>query len=595
MPDRPIRFLAAALGLAAVVLLALSVVPRDAIAAATLLLAGRLNEAFYELLPLFRLRLRVLALVLIVGGTLLWRFAPAVSAWSGDTFPPLWRAVRRGPPPGDPLVRLTLLALVAGGFLLRWHFLFDPVGFDEADSITSYGSRPLLIGLSWYSLPNNHIFHTLWMHFAWQLFGAWEWAIRLPALVAGLILIPVTYAIGKQFYDRPTGLLAAGLVTASPWLVLYSVESRGYTILCVLACLLWLCSRSLLRDDAWPVWCCWALVIGLGFYTIPTFLFVAAGAALWLLLNIWDRPDPARRRFLRRGVTATAISIALTALFYLPVLLVMGLGPLVSNPFVKPRTLSYVIERAPVSFGELIHFWTGDYPGLVTALLAAALLFGLIWRFRGNGYRVPPLLAAVFMGLLLALAQRVVPYTRVWTYLTPLAAITTAAGLAWVLGRVSTSLRLAAALSLLIATGLGYFVWHGSVVPSRSSHPGIENIAVWLRGNIRAGDIVTCERTAIGPLSYYLRRHDYRGEIKLAPCDPVTVFYQDRDATPSGRAFAVIAKNRQTKEKVLSTVCLEARQGSRPIVSYQRPGLSVIEFPYTQQLTYRPAPSSLLE
>jgi hypothetical protein len=576
-----------------------SFISQEGFSALALWLTGRLNDAFFELLPLLQFRLRVLGLVLAVLGGLLWWQAGTWGAWVEEAVYPFWRSagsfLRKPLRPADGTVRVTVLLLVGIGLLVRWHFLFDPIEFDESDSIMSYGARPIVIGLSSYTQPNNHIFHTIWLHLAWLLFGTWEWAIRLPALVAGLVLIPVSYALGKQFYDRPTGLLAAALITGSPWMVLYSVEGRGYTILCVLACVVWLCSRSLLRQDQWPVWLGWALAIALGMYTIPTFLYVAAGVALWLVLGVWSRPAAARNPFLVRFVIATGLAIGMTLLFYLPVLLVLGPGPLVANPYVKPRTLAYVLERAPLSLRELIQFWTGDYPGPVAAVLAVALAFGLVRRYRGNGYALPPFLAAIVMGLLMALAQRVVPYTRVWTYWTPLAAVTVAAGLVWLLRLSKGSLRLSAALALLVATSLSAFVWVGRVVPARSTYPGIENIAVWLQANLKPGDVVTAERTAGAPLTYYLRRHGYSGTVKLAPCDPVTTFYSNPDVAPSGRAYAVVAEGRQSPEKVLSIACLGPSANVAPVVRYHRPGLKIIEFPATEKLAVRPEASSLVE
>lgn len=596
--SRLVHWIPRILGVLTLLLLLLAFIPKDVIEGVITRLLnkqGKLNASFDLLFPLFQFRLRVLAGVLALIALFCWRSKDLVQHWFEQVFPPLWLRLRSGPGFGDPVSLFTLAALVLGGFLLRFHFLFDPIGFDESDSIMSYGARPLIVGLSWYSQPNNHIFHTLWVHFCWMLFGSWEWAIRLPALVAGLVLIPVSYAMGKQFYDRRTGLIAAALVTSAPWMVLYSVESRGYTIVCVLTCLLLIASRSLLRRDDWSIWFCWTAAIALGFYTIPTFLFPASGAALWLVCGAMDLKPDARGTFLLRLGISTGLSALLTALLYMPVLLVMGTAPLFSNPYVLPRGLNYVFSNGPKSLGDLGHYLTGDYPGAITALLGLCLAAGLAFRFRGNGYRLPLLLAIIPMGLLLVFARRVVPYTRVWTYLTPILAVSTAAGLTYLLGRMSASLRVWAALSLFLAALLGYFVWRGNTVPSRSSHPGVENIAVWLQANLRPGDVVTTERTALAPLTYYLRRHGYRGEIKLAPCDPVTVYYQDFSAPLSGRVFTVLADGGQTQEKVLSTACLEQVPGHSSIKRYQRPGMSIVEIPETKALSYRPTPSSPLE
>ena len=58
--------------------------------------------------------------------------------------------------------------------------------FDEAFTFLRFASQPLLEGLTTYAEPNNHLFHTLLVHISTSLFGDQPWAIRLPALLAGV-------------------------------------------------------------------------------------------------------------------------------------------------------------------------------------------------------------------------------------------------------------------------------------------------------------------------------------------------------------------------------------------------------------------------
>lgn len=73
--------------------------------------------------------------------------------------------------------------------------------------------------------------------YAWvRLFGTGEVALRLPSLVAGLALLPL---VAQAVRQHGGGRLAAGLgalvAAASPLLVHYSVEAKGYTFLWALA------------------------------------------------------------------------------------------------------------------------------------------------------------------------------------------------------------------------------------------------------------------------------------------------------------------------------------------------------------------------
>ena len=86
--------------------------------------------------------------------------------------------------------------------------------------------------ISDYSLPNNHVFHTVLVYLAYHLLGNQPWIIRLPAFVAGVAIIPLAYGAGSIYYSRKVGLLSAGLAAASPLLISYSANARGYTLIC---------------------------------------------------------------------------------------------------------------------------------------------------------------------------------------------------------------------------------------------------------------------------------------------------------------------------------------------------------------------------
>src|SRR5919204_3963186 len=105
---------------------------------------------------------------------------------------------------------------------------------DEAFTYTEYASLPWFVALGDYTYPNNHLLHTLLVHGAARLLGPEPWALRLPAFVAGVLLVPATYLAARALYGPTTALIAAGLVSASGWLTLYATNARGYSL--VLLC-----------------------------------------------------------------------------------------------------------------------------------------------------------------------------------------------------------------------------------------------------------------------------------------------------------------------------------------------------------------------
>lgn len=54
------------------------------------------------------------------------------------------------------------------------------------------------------------------------VFGMNEWAVRLPAAIAGIFSVYLTYLIGKKIYGEKTGLYAALFMAVSPWALMLS-------------------------------------------------------------------------------------------------------------------------------------------------------------------------------------------------------------------------------------------------------------------------------------------------------------------------------------------------------------------------------------
>ena len=183
------------------------------------------------------LRLRLLAVGLAAGAVLLVRFGARVDELTGRVLSDWSDALRTAPRRGVALLRAqTLLFLVAAAAVLvaaaalRVAFLDVPLRYDEATTYVNFVSDPLYVSLSDYSTPNNHPLHTALAKAAVTVFGNSPTAIRLPALLAGLALVPAVLALGWMLYGRTAGLVAAAFTAVSSTLVEYSTNARGYTL-----------------------------------------------------------------------------------------------------------------------------------------------------------------------------------------------------------------------------------------------------------------------------------------------------------------------------------------------------------------------------
>jgi Dolichyl-phosphate-mannose-protein mannosyltransferase len=286
------------------------------------------------------------------------------------------------------------------------------MGSDESASFIYYASHPLSIALTIYGSPNNHILHSVLMHIAYRMFGSAEWALRLPAFLAGVAIVPLTY-----FAAQRGALIAAALTASAPVLIDYSTDARGYTMLC---CFVLLCLIALQRNAPRT----FALSGALGFFTIPVMIYPFEMLVAW-----------GRRKAIRPAMAAIVIAAAL----YAPALIISGLGAITSNPYVRPLPFSDVARNFFPYLATVHAHLSAGIPIVVQILIAIGFLIGVRRQPIWIG------LALVFVTVAL---QRVLPFPRVWLPFLVLAFITAAAAWPWERSEAAVAAALVIALAI---------------------------------------------------------------------------------------------------------------------------------------------------
>ena len=117
------------------------------------------------------------------------------------------------------------------------------------------------------------------------LFGLDEFAVRLPAALAGIVTVFVLYKLGGAVVNRWVGLVAALLLAISPWHIQVSRYAERSQLLPLFFCLgLWLFLRWRKEGGRKLLWS--VLCFGLCFYTYASArvfapLFIAGAALLY--------------------------------------------------------------------------------------------------------------------------------------------------------------------------------------------------------------------------------------------------------------------------------------------------------------------------
>ncbi len=399
----------------------------------------------------------------------------------------------------EPIVaKLAVVALVLVGFAARVYYVTCPMRGDESETYLDYVRQSWWTALSLYSAPNNHVLNTLLEKLAMTAFGPAVWALRLPALLAGVALIPAGYAFARAQFSTGAALITAALLTASAPLIVYSVDGRGYTLLCLFFLLSVPIGAYALRTNNVAAWVALAVTNALGFFAVPVMVYPFGATMIWFFLAAWPR------REIMLSIAATSLAtLVLVADLYAPVAIHLGYRSVIHNNAVLPQPWPLFRAAMPSFLHQYFRDMTDGLPLVVIAVLGIAILVALIFNRRLSRWPVGLLVPSVLWSTALTLANHRVPYTRIYIPVAIVALTTAAAGIAgWprVTVRWSSLGAVTGAIALLAAFVNSPAMAHSLEFVDASP------IANALRTRLRPGDGVITPWWTSDALHYYLER-----------------------------------------------------------------------------------------
>jgi uncharacterized membrane protein len=282
--------------------------------------------------------------------------------------------------------------------------------------------------LTQYDEPGHHIFYTLLGYLTYKFLGSeqWTWIMRLPALFAGILLVPVSYMVTRIFHNKNAALLASGIVACSSPLIFYSAQARGYTIQCVIFLLLLSIGTYIKNNTDLAGWHLFAILSAFGAYTNAQFLYPCGIAFTWLILSIlFEDTAHIRSHLLRNLFISITITGFLTFLFYSPVIFLgTGLKSILHNPNIidasfylaeMPSRLYYIFSNA---FWGL---WNKSVPVFIQYLFIAGFICSLVFHKKLSIHRVSIVLSGAVYLITLFLVQKLAcPFARCWLFFLPI-------------------------------------------------------------------------------------------------------------------------------------------------------------------------------
>ncbi len=298
--------------------------------------------------------------------------------------------------------RWAIVVIVLLGAALRsWHLDAMSIWQDEALSLYR-ATKPLPFILSGRIIIGELVTQDVQPPLYFVLLAGWfrllgtsTWLAKFLSLAAGLVSLPLLWALGHRWLGRPVAVTATGLAAMSPLYLWYSQEIRSYTLQVALALLaLYGLVRALATPDrrrrgGWLLVSTAANAALLWTHYLGFFLLCFE--ALYLLTSLgcrgrlWIVPD--------RRLWIAALALACLALPLLPFALYrLRLGAETDQHFVA----------LPVILGDVVHgfaFGWDPHPERlmwIDGLVLLTLVGGLVSQARRR-----PMAAAALAGLLL--------------------------------------------------------------------------------------------------------------------------------------------------------------------------------------------------
>ena len=404
------------------------------------------------------------------------------------------------------LLLAALLLLLASA--LRLHRIdAQSLWFDEGWSAWA-AIQPTLAEALLADATNPPLYYLL-LNFSTHLLGDSEFSLRLPSMLAALLLIALTWQLAQRSFGRRAAWLAMWLATCSAPLWWAAQEARMYALLALLTLALLLAWQRLLRH---PERRAWLLLL-----SCETFILYThnTGPVFALWLNLAMLLHWLVRRSLRRpDWRAWLAGQALVTLLWAPWLLNHFLNVAAANSALRDGPQPGIALFSHVWGAFLLAPWEltvrSSLTGIV-GLLALALLLFAPWRQAATRWL---LLHLLLLAGLLTLGLGLIGNGMHGRYLVPLVPLLCVllGAAAARLPRLSLRLVPAALAAALLLTNLQL------AADPELQHDDARGMALYYAGALKAGDSVLAWSYAERyDLSYYWRQLELPTQLITLP------------------------------------------------------------------------------
>jgi 4-amino-4-deoxy-L-arabinose transferase-like glycosyltransferase len=327
--------------------------------------------------------------------------------------------------------------------LLLWPILLLALGLripgldrslwiDEVYSVTERGSEGFVGIITTIADPHPPLYY-LTLHGWMQVFGRSPLAVRSLSLILGIASIAAVYLLGRELYDKRTGLVAALLLSLSTFHIQYSQTARMYTMLVFFGTLSLLFYVRCLKDHSLDNRAGYAVTTVGMLLTHPYGSFVFLGQLLHLCIWLYQQPK-------RQMVKQWAGTQTLAVMPFVPWLGLVAFQRYLFGSDTETRWLS------TVGFGELrdvglafvgvpVNYPTLEitsYTYIVGQILIVGVLVAVLWNLYSEwnadseirGATLLSVLLVALVGIPFAISATVFPFFDIRYVIVGLVAVT---------------------------------------------------------------------------------------------------------------------------------------------------------------------------
>ncbi|MBS1547268.1 MAG: glycosyltransferase family 39 protein [Bacteroidetes bacterium] len=400
-----------------------------------------------------------------------------------------------------------VIAVVALGAVLRVLRLNGPVTYDEALTYVHYADRSFGFLFSDLGIAGNHILYTALARASTLIFGAHAWALRLPAFLAGMLVLPLFYSFSRAVFNRHIAVIVLCLVSVGGPFVEYSALARGYSLSWLfLVCGLLAARHFVKTDNTWSA-VLLALACSLGMLATPDMIYPALMCIAWAALMVVMRYRSTARMRLMKLAAASMMALVLCFLMYLPVIIRHSLDQLLNPPSEVENTWAHFMDTHQ---DRVFDVWAYFSDSASTFLAFAGAVAVIYAAYTSLKYRLL-VFAFLFTAVPLVLLMRVVAPPAVWIYSLYVLNLGVAIGLFYLMklvrdkvlpGFSKANRTLVASAFVLLAFGWFGLKAEGDPV---ERFPEAMPAAEWILKNTHSGDRVCASMPWDAPIDFELR------------------------------------------------------------------------------------------